>query len=276
MSIRTDYEQNGFAVLERVFPLDALASIRQAALEIVDDFDVDQHKSVFSTKDRDKGRDQYFTDSAEAIHCFLEEDAIDEQGKLTRPKSLSINKIGHALHDLNPAFRTFCQQPVLADTLKALGYQKPQLWQTMYIFKQPKIGGEVRWHQDASYLINNPSTGVGFWVAVEDARKDNGCLWVQPGGHHTALRDIYEYDHEAQEGVLRKIGDTAWPEPKEALAVEVPAGSLVIFNDHMPHYSSQNHSEKSRHAFTMHFAEASSEWSEQNWLQRPNLGPYFL
>jgi phytanoyl-CoA hydroxylase len=276
MSLKTDYERNGFAVMESIIPASALASIRAAALQIVDDFDIERQRSVFTTKDHDRGRDQYFVASAEAIHCFLEEDALDDSGQLVRPKALAINKIGHALHDLDPAFNAFCRQAILADLLHELGYQSPQLWQTMYIFKQPRIGGEVRWHQDASYLITAPSSGVGFWVAVEDARRDNGCLWVQPGGHHSPLRDIYEYDHLAQYGELRRVGDTPWPEESEALAVEVPAGSLVIFNDHMPHYSSPNRSEKSRHAFTMHFAESSSRWLPENWLQRPRLDPFLL
>lgn len=272
----SDYAKNGYAVIEGAFSAASIASIREAALRIVDEFDVDAHRSVFTTRDRDKGRDRYFTASAEGIHCFLEEYALDAGGQLTRPKSLSINKIGHALHDLDPAFDAFCRQPVLARTLRDIGYREPVLWQSMYIFKQPRIGGEVRWHQDASYLVSSPGPVVGFWVAVEDANRDNGCLWVQPGGHCSPLRDIYEYDHAAERGELRSVGDMPWPGDNEAVAVEVPAGSLVIFHDHMPHYSSQNCSDRSRHAFTMHFAEADSHWSEKNWLQRPNLGAYRL
>jgi len=270
----SDYAKNGYAVMERVFSATSIASIREAALRIVDEFDVDAHRSVFTTRDRDKGRDRYFAASAEGVQCFLEEYALDAEGRLTQPKSLAINKIGHALHDLDPAFDAFCRQPVLAGALRDIGYREPVLWQSMYIFKQPRIGGEVRWHQDASYLVASPGPVVGFWVAVEDAHRDNGCLWVQPGGHRSPLRDIYEYDHAAGRGELRSVGDMPWPGDKEAVAVEVPAGSLVIFHDHMPHYSSQNRSDQSRHAFTMHFAEADSLWSEKNWLQRPHLGAY--
>lgn len=273
-SLRNDYEQNGYAVIEGAFSADSIAAIRAAALRIVEKFDVDQHRSIFTTRDRDTGRDRYFTDSAERIHCFLEEHALDGEGRLTQPKNLAINKIGHALHDLDPAFDAFCRQPVLAETLRGIGYSKPVLWQSMYIFKQPRIGGEVRWHQDATYLIAEPGPVVGLWVAVEDAHRDNGCLWVQPGGHHSPLRDLYEYDHLRNHGELRAVGDLPWPDDSEAVAVEVPAGSLVIFHDHMPHYSSQNRSSRSRHAFSMHFAEAESRWPETNWLQRPNLGAY--
>lgn len=272
--ISENYREQGYAVIEGAFTASSLQSIREAALRIVDDFDIDQHRSIFTTLDRDRGRDRYFVDSAEAIHCFLEADAMDESGNLRQPKRLAINKIGHALHDLDPAFRNFCRQAVLGEVLQALACREPLLWQTMYIFKQPHIGGEVCWHQDASYLISSPAPVVAFWVAIEDAHRGNGCLWVQPGGHRSPLRDLYVYDHEAEHGELRSVGNTPWPSMDEAVAVEVPSGSLVIFHDHMPHYSSQNLSKDSRHAFTLHFAERSSQWSEHNWLQRKHLGPF--
>ncbi len=274
LTLQHQYQREGYFVMQDAFPSSSLASIRDAAQRIVSDFDIAQHHSVFSTRDRDTGRDRYFIDSAESIHCFLEEDALDENGDLTCPRELAINKIGHALHDLDPAFNTFCRQQVFPDVLRALGYHDPQLWQSMYIFKQPRIGGEVRWHQDASYLMTEPASVIGFWVAVEDAHRDNGCLWVQPGGHTSPLRSTYEYDHATQHGELRKVGDLPWPGDADALPVEVPAGSLVIFHDHMPHYSSQNRSDQSRHAFTMHFADSRSSWSDRNWLQRRRLKPF--
>ncbi|HMB60144.1 MAG TPA: phytanoyl-CoA dioxygenase family protein [Xanthomonadales bacterium] len=272
----SSYRDSGFVVIENVFSESELASISDSAARIVNAFDADRHRSVFSTLHRDRDRDRYFVDSAEAIHCFLEEAAVDDQGKLLRPKSRAINKIGHALHDLDPAFRHFCRLPVISEVLKALEYRAPQLWQTMYIFKQPDIGGEVRWHQDASYLISEPASVIGLWVAVEDAHRDNGCLWMQPGGHHSPLRDLYVYDHETGQGELREVGTAPWPHQDEAIAVEVPAGSLVAFHGHMPHYSSQNHSQHSRQAFSMHFAEADSAWSESNWLQRCRLKPWMV
>lgn len=272
--LRYQYQDQGYAVLEGAVPQSALDSIRSAAAHIVDEFDTDAHRTVFSTKDRDRGRDAYFMQSAEAVHCFLEEDALDAKENLIRPGALAINKIGHAMHDLVPEFEAFCRLPLFADCLRTIGYQSPVLWQTMYIFKQARIGGEVRWHQDASYLITEPASVVGFWIALEDAHKDNGCLWVQPGGHLSPLREIYEVDHESATGTLRELDDTPWPVETDGIAVEVPAGSLIIFNDHMPHYSSQNRSENSRQAFTMHFAEESAEWSTKNWLQRPKLGHF--
>jgi len=270
------FHDDGYLVLEKAIEKSAIENLKTAALQIVDDFDIDRHRTVFTTSDRDSGRDDYFFDSAEHIHCFLEEGALDQDSKLLKPARLAINKIGHAMHDLHPVFNEFCRQPIFGRVLRDIGYTAPLLWQTMYIFKQPHIGGEVRWHQDGSYLISDPSTVTGIWIAIEDANRENGCLWVQPGGHRSSLREIFQVDWTKREGKLTDLDSTPWPHDNEAVAVEVPAGSVVIFQDHMPHYSSQNRSDFSRHAFTLHVAEKHAGWSEGNWLQRRTLGDFEL
>ena len=87
------YHQNGYLVLENAIPVAEITRLKSAALTIVDNFDIDRHRSVFTTSDRDSGRDDYFFDSSENIHCFLEEDALDKQGTLLKPARLAINKI---------------------------------------------------------------------------------------------------------------------------------------------------------------------------------------
>lgn len=274
--LSTHYRERGYAVLESVIPAARLASIRSAAMRIVDEFDTGRHRTIFTTRNQDHAQDRYFLESAEAVHCFLEEEAVDADGRLLRDRQRAVNKIGHALHDLVPEFSDFCRQTLFRETLSALGVEKPELWQTMYIFKQPGIGGEVRWHQDATYLHTRPPSVIGLWVAVEEARKDNGCLWVQPGGHRSSLREIYEVDHSNGNAALRNLDATPWPGTGDAVPLEVPAGSLVVFSDHLPHYSSQNRSRHSRHAFAMHFAPGGIGWSEMNWLQRRRLQPFAL
>lgn len=268
------WQTQGFLVLENAFDARAVKTLRAAAADIVTRFDADRHRSIFRTTDRDAGRDDYFFDSAESVHCFLEEGAVDADGKLNRPKERAINKIGHALHDRVPEFRAFCTQPVIGALLRDLGMDDPVLWQSMYIFKQPRIGGEVRWHQDASYLLTQPPAVIGMWLALEDASEENGCLWMAPGGHRTPLREVYAVDWTTRKGTLTTLDDTPWPTADEAVPLPVRAGSLVVFSDLMPHYSSVNRSAVSRQAFTLHFSESGARWSADNWLQRPNLGPF--
>jgi len=273
---RQQFREQGYLIVEDAFEAGQIQSVKDAALGIVADFDADAQRTVFKTTDRDAGRDDYFFDSAEAVHCFLEEGALDADRALLRPKELAINKIGHAMHDLVPEFTDFCRLPLIGEALRDIGYRHPALWQTMYIFKQPGIGGEVRWHQDASYLISEPPSVTGIWIAIEDAGLENGCLWVQPGGHRSPLREIYEVDWDTRSGVLRELDDTPWPGEGQAVPVEVARGSMVLFSDHMPHYSSQNRSDRSRHAFTLHVSEQGAAWPRKNWLQRPNLGEFLI
>src|SRR3546814_20060658 len=61
----------------------------------------------------------------------------------------------------------------------------------MYIFKQPRIGGEVGWHQDSTFLYPEPPSVVGLWFALEDAPLEHGCLWALPGGHKGQLRESW-------------------------------------------------------------------------------------
>ena len=270
------YERDGYVVFEDVFADETLAPVRDAAARIVEDFDAEANRSVFSTRHEDRDRDRYFVDSARAIHCFLEEDALDADGNLNRDKRLAINKIGHAMHDLDPAFERFCRESFFREALQTIGFPAPALMQTMYIYKQPGIGGEVRWHQDGSYLIASDPGVVGFWLALEDADRDNGCLWVQPGGHRSPLREIYEVSERAPNGALRGLDDTPWPSEAEAVPVEVRAGSVIMFSDRMPHYSSQNTSPRSRQAMTLHVCSAHADWPETNWLQRRDLPDWRL
>lgn len=59
--------------------------------------------------------------------------------------------------------------------------------QSMAILKPPKIGGEVNIHQDSTYLFGEPDTLLGFWIPLQNATKNNGCLWGLPGSHRGKL-----------------------------------------------------------------------------------------
>ena len=49
---------------------------------------------------------------------------------------------------------------------------------------KPKFGSAVPPHQDSTFLHTTPkNTLLGFWLALEDATEDNGCLWSVPGSH---------------------------------------------------------------------------------------------
>ena len=266
------YQANGFLVLPGFKAAQAVADLRARAEAIVEAFDVQAHRSVFSTQDQARrGADAEFLASAEGVQCFFEAEAFDAQGRLRQPKALSINKIGHAMHDLDPVFQRFSHGPELAALARDIGLQQAQLWQSMLIFKPPGIGGEVKWHQDATFLDTTPASVCGFWFALEDATRDNGCLWVQPGGHRGPLRERFVREGDAVR--MELLDSTPWPQAGDAdtVPVEVSSGTLVVFDGLLPHWSAPNRSARSRMAYTLHATDGRAAYAAHNWLQRPTL-----
>lgn len=268
---RAQFTRDGYIVIPGFKSADDIARLRQRAADIVNDFDPDKNRSIFTTNDQVAATDDYFLRSDNTIRCFFEEEAFDAQGELRQDKSLSINKIGHALHDLDPVFESFSRDPRLAIVARDLGLQDPKVWQSMYIFKQPGIGGEVHWHQDASFFDTTPVTVTTFWFALEDATIENGCLWVEPGGHRSPMRE--RFVRHGDEVRMEKLDSTPWPDNSVAVPLEAKAGSLVCFHGLLPHYSAPNRSPVSRHAYTLHATCGNALYSPQNWIQRDAAFP---
>ncbi|MET0518114.1 MAG: phytanoyl-CoA dioxygenase family protein [Burkholderiaceae bacterium] len=265
-----DYQAQGFLVLPGFKSAAAIAALRARAEALVEAFDPRDARPVFSTQEQDRKADDYFLDSADQVRCFFEEEAHDEQGRLRVPKALAINKIGHAMHDRDPVFADFSHGPELAELARDLGLARPQIWQSMYIFKQPGIGGEVRWHQDASFFDSDPVTVTTFWFALEDASVANGCIWTEPGGHRGPRGVLRErFVREGRKVWMETLDTTPWPGAEaQPVPLEVKAGSLVVFHGLLPHYSAPNRSALSRHAYTLHVTDGDSAYSPRNWLQR--------
>jgi phytanoyl-CoA hydroxylase len=266
------YTSDGFLVVPDFKSPEEVGALRARAEAIVDAFDPEESISIFSTRNDSTRSDAYFMESGEAIRCFFEEEAFDADGRLRTPKERAINKIGHAMHDLDPVFDAFSRDPRLAEIAREIGLHSPLLYQSMYIFKQPEIGGEVRWHQDASFFDTDPASVTAFWFALEDADRSNGCLWVQPGGHRSPLRQRFIASNGSAR--LHEIDSTPWPTLDQAVPVEVRSGALVVFDGMLPHYSAPNRSQHSRHAYTLHAVDATAHYSSANWLQRRTLTPH--
>ena len=261
------FAEDGFVEIPAFVAPETIAALRDRAGAIVDGFDPTTEGAVFSTRDDAKTKaEAYFLTSGDAVRCFFEEEAFDERGALRAPKHLAINKIGHALHDLDPVFAPFANDPRIGAIARELGLSRPRVMQSMYIFKQPHIGGEVRWHQDATYFVTEPQTVTTFWFALERATRENGCLWAQRGGHRTPLRERFRVENGVPR--MQALDATPWPDATVAEPLEVDAGTLLVFHGLLPHYSAPNRSSTSRHAFTLHVVDAAATYAAENWLQR--------
>jgi phytanoyl-CoA hydroxylase len=264
-AMKRAYGDDGYLLIEDFADAADCDALMARAGELVGDFTPAEVASIFSTTSRAHVRDDYFAGSGDRIRFFFEEDAFDADGSLKQAKALSINKIGHALHDLDPVFDGFSRAPALARLAGDIGLADPLLLQSMYIFKQPKIGGEVVCHQDSTFLITDPLSVVGFWFALEDATLDNGCLWALPGRHRDPIRQRFR----RQDGAM--VTDTLDPAPwpaEDAVPLEANKGTLILLHGQLPHLSGPNTSPVSRQVYTLHVIDGACRYLDDNWLRR--------
>jgi len=156
------------------------------------------------------------------------------------------------IHRHEPVFRQFACAPETLETIVDLMGPEVDCFLSQFIFKQPGALGQP-WHQDAFYFPFDGPPQIGLWLAVTEARLDNGPLWVLPGSHrepvHNAVRDSRKH---ANYGYVEIVDH----DMSEAVPVLMAQGDLLIFHGHLMHRSTDNESGDLRAAMVYHYATA--------------------
>merc|ERR1719220_2653253 len=86
---------------------------------------------VFRTDNDNKsqGSSDYFLDSSDRIHFFLEKDAAQENGNLKPEleKLRALNKVGHGLHEVDEVFQEYSYSDKIRELVAELGCRDPVL-----------------------------------------------------------------------------------------------------------------------------------------------------
>ncbi|TFK44201.1 phytanoyl-CoA dioxygenase [Crucibulum laeve] len=276
------FRRNGYLIIPNFLSSTETNVLLNRAKALLDAFDISDHPlTKFTTGDDNHVGDNYFLNSGDKIRYFLEEDALDTNGKLTREKQKTVNKIGHGLHELDPLFRKVTlQNERLRSLVKDLKFHKnPLALQSMVITKQTHIGGEVPEHNDSTFLFTSPPSALGFWIALEKCTSTNGALSFLPGSHITSPitkrfvrlptggTGFESLVGEEEEERIRKESERR---KGEYILEECEPGTLVLIHGSVLHKSERNTSPKTRFAYTFHMIEGEpgmAKYDEKNWLQ---------
>ena len=266
------FHRDGVIIIDGFKTKDACEKLRARANELVLEVGPKAAGTIFSTKKPQHQDSRYFINSAYGIGTFFEEEAFDADGKIVYDLPLAVNKLGHAMHDLDPVFSDFSKGKALQAVSESLGVADPKVMQSMYIFKQPGIGGEVVCHQDSTYLYTDPMSVIGYWFAIDDAHRGNGCLGGLPGEYRKGLKKLFRRQADGRMATETLDASIDW-DMGGLEWLEVPAGTLIAFNGCFPHLSNANRSAEARHAYTLHVVDGACDYPADNWLQRPKDQP---
>ncbi|HEY4207207.1 MAG TPA: phytanoyl-CoA dioxygenase family protein [Puia sp.] len=153
-------------------------------------------------------------------------------------------RITPGFHDLiwSPAYRMAAYQ--------LLG-QSFRFFHDQLFCKPARHGGVVAWHQDFSYwTFTRPMHHLTCWIGLDDATKENGCLYFIPGSHRWGLLPITGLtgDMDAVRSVLSKEQAEIFD---GKVANELPRGYASFHHPLTMHGSYANYSDTPRRAVVL-------------------------
>ncbi|XP_005293447.2 phytanoyl-CoA dioxygenase domain-containing protein 1 isoform X3 [Chrysemys picta bellii] len=249
------FHEDGFLVLEEFFTTEECDAMREQIHKIIAKMDVPPHcRTEFSTNEEEQLQ-------AQSLKGPFWKGVLEF--------SLSNNFFPSALHAYDPIFKQITHSSKVQELGRKLGFEKPVVVQSMYIFKQPGIGGEVRPHQDATFLYTEPLGRVlGLWIALENATQENSCLWFIPGSHTNGITRRMVRAPPGTIPCTQFIGSERTYQDSQFIPVPIRKGGLILIHGEVVHKSELNSSEWSRHVYTFHLMETKdTSWSKENWLQ---------
>lgn len=186
----------------------------------------------------------------------------------------------HFPHKLSPMLAATTTLPPVLDVLTAVIGPNVKMMQSMLFLKAEGKPGQA-WHQDEYFIPTRDRSLTGVWIALDDATVENGCLWVIPGSHRAGvLYPDREHDDARFDCTFESYG-FAYDE-SDAVPVEIPAGTALVFNGYLLHRSLPNTGRTGmRRTLVNHYMSAESllPWTppaEDEWMGKADLRDVLL
>lgn len=218
------FREHGFVLLAGALDADDIAAVNAEAVRLCRG----------DLGDIGGTEDQALSDSAEVVDTtgLSDEDVLRNFLCIHQPHKIS-SVASRAL--VHPRI-----VPVLTDVIGP----NVKAMQSMLFMKSEGKPGQP-WHQDEFFIPTRDRSLTAVWIALDDTTIENGCLWVLPGSHRRGVL----YPDREQDDPRFDCSIEAYDFPysdEDAVPVEIPAGTAVIFNGYLLHRSLQN---SGRHGF---------------------------
>jgi len=147
--------------------------------------------------------------------------------------------------EVEPRILELACEPDIVDRVAALLGPDLDCFGTKFF---PKLSGgtSTHWHQDNYYFGTTADQIISCGIYLQDADLDNGCLQVVPQSHHSG--EIAEHQHtQGTHGSWTQVAAA------QAVALPLPAGSVVFFSANLLHGTADNQSERTRYSTAWHY-----------------------
>lgn len=163
----------------------------------------------------------------------------------------------HFPHKVSTAAREAVTNPRIVEGLTAVIGPNVKAMQSMLFIKSEGKPGQA-WHQDEYFIPTRDRSLTAVWIALDDATVENGCLWVLPGSHRRGV--LYPTHPQTDPRFDCTVEAYEFPYgDDEAVPVEIPAGTALIFNGYLLHRSLENSGRHGyRRALANHYMSAES------------------
>jgi phytanoyl-CoA hydroxylase len=236
----TQYQDQGFLVVEDFLPVTELAELKEGVLTALD------------TMKKTLGDNQMVAGGG----AKMERPADDYNSKVFLQR---LN-----LWRLNDVVKKYMLSQALGKMVAQLaGVNKMRVWHDQALFKMP-YGNATSWHLDNPYWSFYSRQSISIWIALEDATFQNGCMCFIPGTHKTA-----DWNKNVHIGKNMDELFNVYPEWKKIPTSFAPmkAGTCSFHNGLVAHGAGANMTNGSRMAMTCaYMPEGSAFNGQQNVL----------
>lgn len=250
------FQENGYLAFTDLLSAAETEAARDAMTDLIHNIVIGENSGVFHGPTPENPKLQPFYQRHEEAFFIQLERGFEPERKNVEEIELGVRKL-HAFGNAHPFYEQLLgSHPRLNGIIESLIGADAIRFQDMALIKPPFIGSEKPWHQDNAYFSVTPLNSiVGVWIALDDAKAENGCMHVIPGGHELgAMRHHHTSDCEIMPNRLDTSG---------AVPVELPAGGAMFFYGMLPHETPPNRSPHRRRALQFHYRSAASKIVEK-------------